>query len=132
MISHLRKMEDFIWQALNFIALIVLILTIGCKVSPRCLYYTKVTVIYIGLMNMGCVLSIYGLFHKSYETSRMAKSLLDPVGKLLNVQYKVEGQRLLDKNRAYIVICNHQHALDMVSVMQVSNTIHYSLLVILL
>ena len=114
-------MENFIWQALNVIALVVLILTIGCKVSPKCLYYTKVTVIYMGLLNLGCVLSIYGLFHKSYETSRMAKSLLDPVGKLLNVQYQVDGKRSLDKNRAYIVICNHQHALDMVSVMQVIN-----------
>ena len=125
-------MEDFIWQALNVIAFIVLILTIGCKVSPRCLYYTKVTMIYIGLMNMGCVLSIYGLFHKAHETSRLAKTMLDPVGKLLNVQYQVEGQSLVDKNRAYIIVCNHQHALDMVSVMQVSNTIHYSMLFILL
>ena len=116
-------MENFIWQALNVIALVVLILTIGCKVSPKCLYYTKVTVIYMGLLNLGCVLSIYGLFHKSYETSRMAKSLLDPVGKLLNVQYQVDGKRSLDKNRAYIVICNHQHALDVVSLMQVNSTI---------
>ena len=122
-------MEDFIWHALNFIALVVLILTIGCKVSPKCLYYTKITVIYIGLLHMGCFLSIYGLFHKSYETSRMAKSLLDPVGKLLNVQYQVDGQRSLDKNRAYIVICNHQHALDMVSVMQVINNIQYFILI---
>lgn len=112
-------MEEFIWQALNFIALIVLILTIGCKVSPRCQYYTNVWVIYIGLLHMGCVLSIYGLFHKTYETSRFSKKLLDPIGKLLNVQYQVEGQRLVDKNRAYIVISNHQHALDMVTHMQV-------------
>ena len=117
-------MEEFIWRALNFIALIILLLTIGCKVSPICLYYTKVTVIYIGFINTGCVLLIYGLFHKSYETSRMAKSLLDPVGKLLNVQYHVEGHRLVDKNRAYIVVCNHQHALDVVSIMQVSNYIY--------
>ena len=70
---------------------------------------------------MGNMLSIYGLFHKSYQTSRFAKVLLDPVGKLLNVHYTVQGQELIDKNRAYIVVVNHQHALDVVSVMQVSN-----------
>ena len=120
-------MEDLFWQALNCISLLVLLLTIGCKVSPRCLYYTKVTVIYIGLLNMGNVLAIYGLFHKQHETSRLAKSLLDPVGKLLNVKYHVEGQHLIDKNRAYIVVCNHQHALDMISVMQVSCTPYFLL-----
>jgi len=65
------------------------------------------------------MLSVYGLFHNSYKTSRFAKVLLDPVGKLLNIQYTVKGQELIDKNRAYIVIVNHQHALDVVSMMQV-------------
>jgi len=125
-------MEDFICRALNFISIIILLLTIGCKVSPKCLYYTKVTVIYICFLNTGCVLLIYGLFHKSYETSRMVKSLLDPVGKLLNIQYQVEGQRSLDKNRAYIVVCNHQHALDTVTVMQVSNNIHVNFMLIII
>ena len=114
-------MSDCVLQGLNYLALFVLLLTIACKISPKCVYYTKVAIIYIGLMNMGIVLSIYGLFHKSYETSRMAKTLLDPVGKLLNIEYQVEGEELIDKNNAYIVIANHQHTLDMVSIMQVSN-----------
>ena len=95
-------MEDFMYQALNIFALGVLLITIGCKVSPRCLYYTKVTMIYLGLMNMGNMLSIYGLFHKSYKTSRFAKTVLDPVGKLLNIQYTVKGQDRIDKNRAWL------------------------------
>ena len=77
-------------------------------------------------MSMGIVLSFYGPFHKSYETSRLAKTILDPVGKLLNIQYRVEGQKLIDKNKAYIVIANHQHALDLVSVMQVSTCNSFS------
>ena len=112
-------MADLIFQILNYLALAVLIITIGCKISPRCLYYTKVTTIYIGLLYMGIVLSFYGLFPKSYQTSRMAKPLLDPIGKLLNINYRVEGKELIDNNKAYIVIANHQHALDIVSVMQV-------------
>ena len=114
-------MEDLFWQALNIFAFVILLVTIGCKISPRCLYYTKVTIIYLGLLNMGNMLSVYGLFHNSYKTSRFAKVLLDPVGKLLNIQYTVKGQELIDKNRAYIVIVNHQHALDVVSMMQVSS-----------
>ena len=113
-------MPDVLWQALNYLALFILILTIGCKISPRCLYYTKVTTIYLGLLNMGIVLSFYGLFHKTYETSRMGKTMLDPVGKLLNIKYSVKGKELVDKDRAYIIIANHQHTLDMVSGMQVS------------
>ena len=123
-------MADFLWQALNYLAVFILLLTIGCKVSHTCLYYTKVTIIYLGLMNMGIVLSCYGLFHTTYETSRMGKTMLDPVGKLLNIKYRLRGEELVDKNRAYIVIANHQHTLDMVSGMQVSKQIghlHYSL-----
>ena len=119
-------MADYIWQGLNYFAFFVLLLTIGCKVSPKCLYYTNVSIIYLGLVNFSIVLSVYGLFHKSYETSRLAKTLLDPVGKLLNIEYHVEGQELIDKNKAYIVIANHQHTLDMVSIMQASNKIVWS------
>ena len=114
-------MEEIFWQALNIFAMAVLLLTIGCKISPKCLYYTKVSIIYIGLLNMGNMLSIYGLFHKSYQTSRFAKVVLDPIGKLLNIQFTVKGQERINKNRAYIVVVNHQHALDVISVMQVSS-----------
>ena len=112
------------YQVLNIFALAVLLLAIGCKFSPRCLYYTNLTILYLGLINFGNMLSIYGFFHKSYETSRFAKTLLDPVGKLLNIQYIVKGQELIDTNRAYIVIANHQHALDVVSGMQVSTKVN--------
>ena len=114
-------MLDFVSQWLNYCALFVLLLAIACKVSPICVYYTKMAIIYAGLLNMGMILSIYGLFHKSYETSRLVKTLLDPVGKLLNIEYQVEGQEFIDKSKAYIVISNHQHTIDMVSIMQVSS-----------
>ena len=112
------------YQALNIFALGVLLLTIGCKVSPICLYYTKLAILYLGLINFGNMLSIHGLFHKSYETSRFGKTCLDPVGKLLNIQYFVKGQDMINENRAYIVIANHQHALDLVSMMQVRTDVN--------
>ena len=112
------------YQALNIFALGVLLLTIGCKVSPICLYYTKLAILYLGLINFGNMLSIHGLFHKSYETSRFGKTCLDPVGKLLNIQYFVKGQDMINENRAYIVIANHQHALDLVSMMQVRSDVN--------
>ena len=117
-------MEDLMYQALNIFALGVLLLTIGSKVSPICLYYTKLAILYLGLINFGNMLSIHGLFHKSYETSRFGKTCLDPVGKLLNIQYFVKGQDIINENRAYIVIANHQHALDLVSMMQVRTDVN--------
>ena len=121
--KYYTKMSACIWQFLNYFALFILLVVIGCKISNTCVYYTKLAILYLGIVNFGNMLSIYGLFHTSFETNRFAKTALDPVGKLLNIKYQVKGGELINKNRAYIIIANHQHVLDMVSGMQVRNTI---------
>merc|ERR1712020_803019 len=89
-----------------------LLIYIGCKVSSRCLYYVHISMIYIGYLYWGIAGTIYGLFHEWHETSQFAKVCFDPIGNILNIHYHIEGLNLIDKERAYIVICNHQHALD--------------------
>ena len=125
-INILYKMSECILQFLNYFAFFILCVVIGCKISTTCVYYTKLTILYLGFINFGNLLSIYGLFHKSFETNRFAKTLIDPIGKLLNIKYHVEGGELIDKNKAYIILANHQHALDVVSAMQVHNKIKFT------
>ena len=114
-------MWDTICTILIYLSLFVLLLTIACKISPRCVYYLKLTIFYAGLLNMGIWACIYGLFHKSYETSRFVKTMLDPLLILLNIQCQVKGSEYVEKHKSYIIIANHQHALDTLTVMQVGN-----------
>ena len=49
---------------------------------------------------------------------------LTAIENLLLICIVVKGKDMIDKNRAYIVIVNHQHALDVVSVMQVCTDVN--------
>ena len=120
-------MSECIWQFLNYFACFILLVVISCKLSTTCIYYTKLILLYLGIINFGNMMSLYGLFHNSFETNRFAKTALDPIGKLLNIKYHVKGGEHINKNRAYIVIANHQHVLDMVTGMQVRNKIQFKI-----
>lgn len=87
--------------------------------SPMTNYYIKLMTIYAGFLNMGVWLSIYGIFHKTFETSRFAKKLLDPIGKVLGIHFIVHGSENINRKQPYIIICNHQHALDIITGMQI-------------
>jgi lysophosphatidate acyltransferase len=90
-----------------------------CISSSTLNYYLKLMIIYIGFLNMSIWQTLYGIFHTTYETSRFAKKLLDPLGYLLGIKFTVKGAELINKDQPYIIVCNHQHALDIISVMQI-------------
>ena len=75
---------------------------------------------------MGIMMTFYGLFHNTHDTSRFTKNLLDPIGKLMGIKFNVKGEEFIDKKRCYIVVANHQHSLDVVAAMQVCNEFTYT------
>ena len=118
-------METCIWQILNYFSLIVFLVVVACKISTTCVYYTKLTILYLGIFNCVNLMSIYGLFHKPLKTYKFSKTMLDPIGWLLNIRYTVKGEEHIDKTKPYIIVANHQHVLDMVTGPQVHNKKHY-------
>jgi len=82
-------------------------------------YYVSLIIIYSGFINGSAWVFIYGLFHKWYETSKFAKKVMVPVGTLLGIDFHVEGEHFIQKEMPYIIVCNHQHALDITALMQI-------------
>jgi len=82
-------------------------------------YYVSLMIIYFGFINGSAWILIYGLFHKWYETSKFMKKVMVPVGTILGINFHVEGEHFIQKEMPYIIVCNHQHALDITALMQI-------------
>lgn len=84
-------------------------------------YYTKLAILYVGYFNIGIVVSIYGLFRNPSKTRKFARICLGIIEKLLGLSFEIKGGEFINRDRAYIVISNHQHALDVITVLHVYN-----------
>ena len=44
---------------------------------------------------------------------------MEPANKILGITYSIKGTGNIDKKKAYVVVCNHQSSVDVLTTMQV-------------
>ena len=106
-----------LWDLFNLFmtiaSTILLIATIISSISPKCDYYVKVFFLYVAYLAASTALIPYGLVVKdAMKTCLMAGKLLHPVNMILGLKWVISGSENIDRSRAYVVVCNHQSALD--------------------
>lgn len=82
-------------------------------------YYTKNAIIYFGYFNTGLIVSCVGLFLNRKATRKIGRLCLGFLANLLGLSYEFKGAHLIENDRAYVIISNHQHAIDCIAMMQV-------------
>jgi len=82
-------------------------------------YYTKTTILYAGLFNSGLIVCCVGLFCSRKVTRKIGRFCLGLLANVLGLKYEMKGAKNIEKNRSYVIISNHQHAIDLMAMMQV-------------
>ena len=64
---------------------------------------------------------VYGLYVRNpMKTCLCYIYLFEPVSYFLKLKWKIVGQENIDRNKSYVVLCNHQSVLDAVGAATVS------------
>ena len=68
---------------------------------------------------------ISGLWHYNapWKASRLSADLMEPANKILGITYSIKGTENIDKKKAYVIVCNHQSSVDVLTTMQVSQSL---------
>ena len=48
---------------------------------------------------------------------------MEPANTILGITYSIKGTENIDKKKAYVVVCNHQSSVDVLTTMQVSQSL---------
>ena len=76
---------------------------------------------YIYYFLSGFVVIPYGLLvQDAMKVALFWAKILGPVSKFLNLEWEVVGQENIDRERPYVVVCNHQSAIDVLAATKVS------------
>jgi hypothetical protein len=104
---------DWLNYILTFFALTLFLSVAISSISPKWDYKVKMFYIYSALLVCGMLMIPYGLVVRNeMKTSLLGEYILNPVSKFFNLTWTVVGKENVDRSRAYVVVCNHQSALD--------------------
>ena len=111
---------DLFHNILTFFSILLLISVGLASISAKWDYRVKMTWVYIYFFLSGMVVIPYGLLVQDFmKTSLFWAKVLGPVSTLLNLEWEVIGDEHIDRKRPYVVVCNHQSAIDVLATTQV-------------
>lgn len=88
------------------------------------IYYTKKAILYVGYLHTGLIVSAIGLFCSRSRLRKIGRICFGLIGKLLGISYELRGGAWINSDTAYVVISNHQHAIDCIAMMEVYDKIN--------
>ena len=99
-----------------FLILFILAISIS-SISPKCQYWIKTVFMYIYYLTTAAIVIPFGLVSRNpTKSSNLWALLYRHVSWLvLGLKWNTIGQEHIDKNQTYIVVCNHQTALDVLA-----------------
>ena len=105
---------EWLNAGLNVSAVLVLAATVACQFSALARFYVKSFVLYASLVAVSVLSIPYGLLNiKDPHKIRLCVArLIRPVSGLLGVTWEYEFATPLDPKKAYVMVANHQSALD--------------------
>lgn len=107
----------------NFLTSIAVVLLVSVSlalVSPRWNYRVKMSFAFLSLIVSSMMVIPYVWITKNpYAGSKFWGKILLPVSKFLGLKWKIVGQENIDNKKTYVVVANHQSALDVLATTQV-------------
>lgn len=98
---------------LNYFSYVVLLTVIGCRISARFTYHVKLFLIYANFCVTAVVMFVFGgIGHGIYSTCTYSLGFFLPLVYWFDLTFDVQLPENYDKKQPYVVIMNHQHALD--------------------
>jgi len=108
-------MMEWLNSILTYSSIILLISVLISSISDRWDYRVKMFYIYLWFFLSGIPVIFYGLYVRNpMKTCLCYIYLFEPVSYFLKLKWKVVGQENIDRNKSYVVLCNHQSVLDAV------------------
>ena len=110
-----------IYEILQVSVALFVLLLILCWVSEVVRFYAKSAALY-GFLIINSIITVpYGLWHfKEFrKTSLFSSSFVDYASFILGIKWKVDCNVHFDKTKSYIIVCNHQSAVDVLGMMKV-------------
>jgi 1-acyl-sn-glycerol-3-phosphate acyltransferase len=112
--------------ALNVVSFSLLAIAILCRLSPTFKFYFKTLALYMNMIFTSIFTIPYGLVYYGQHgrICVFAASVCLWFGEMMGVRYRIEVEGdVVDKKKGFIVVCNHQSALDVTAMSKVCSHI---------
>ena len=107
---------DWLYSFLTFFIILSIVLISLSTISPKCQYWLKNLVIILYVFVSSTTVIPFGIITRNpVKTCNLWTYLTRLVSYLVGLRWNTIGQENLDKNRTYVVVCNHQTALDVIA-----------------
>lgn len=87
------------------------------------IYYTKLAILYAGYINAGMAVCFSGIIFSRSQIRKIGRLCIGMIEKLLGLSYEIKGHNFLEADKAYVIVSNHQHAIDVIAMMHVYDKI---------
>ena len=115
-----KEIMDWLHNLLTYIAIVLLIAVSLSSISPRWDYRVKNAFLYFYFLLSSLIVIPFGLVIRDpIKTGKFWCTVVHPISKLLNLRWSVQGQENVDVTKTYVIVCNHQSAIDVLAVSQV-------------
>ena len=107
---------DWLYSFLTFFIILSIVLISLSTISPKCQYLVKNLVIILYVFVSSTTVIPFGIVTRNpVKTCNLWTYLTRLVSYLVGLRWNTIGQENLDRNRTYVVVCNHQTALDVIA-----------------
>ena len=114
-------MESWIHTILTYLSLILLVSVFLSSLSPKWDYRVKMFWVYMAyLINTSITVPYCLIVRNPMKGSLFMGKLFVPVSKWLKLKWTIIGKENVDRSKCYVVVCNHQSALDGIAASEVS------------
>ena len=114
-------MESWIHTILTYLSLILLVSVFLSSLSPKWDYRVKMFWVYMAyLINTTITVPYCLIVRNPMKGSLFMGKLFVPVSKWLKLKWTIVGKENVDRSKCYVVVCNHQSALDGIAASEVS------------
>ncbi len=119
-------------EAMTSLVLVLIVLIVAARLSPVARYYLKSFVLNGCLVLNSVIIIPYGLMNvrDCRRTALFSSRITSYISRVLGVKWDVEmacGNGVVGDNASstYVIVCNHQSALDVCAMMRVSGVFCY-------
>ena len=107
---------DWLYSSLTFLVILSIVLISLSTISPKCQYWLKNIVIILHVVVTSASVIPFGIVTRNpVKTCNLWTYLTRKVSFLIGLRWNTIGQENLDRNRTYVIVCNHQTALDVIA-----------------
>jgi len=107
---------DWFHDLLTILAIFLLLMVSISNISPRCDYWVKMFILYMWYLFTSVLVIPIGLITRNpIISNQIWAGLVRQASIFLRLRWKTIGRENVDQKQTYVVVCNHQTALDVLA-----------------